>query len=235
MQLPEFLATPLGIHIKKAIGLFHVHGHIKECFARYAPTFIKGSGMLAGEVIETLWSPLNHTASSARTMTWYHRQEYLDSHMGDSNWKKMIGMCMWDHSSYLRLYYSLLVASTLLKRWKTAVVQEKESRMYFKELCASVGPEKTEEWTKLEEQMQLEREENIAVMDQLDVKERQGLWHWLLRYIVTKYLGTFIELTKADMTTLWIRKEFETQSNLLPGSAQWIALGVHISEQQSVQ
>ena len=98
MQLPEFLATPLGIHIKKAIGLFHVHGHIKECFARYAPTFIKGSGMLAGEVIETLWSPLNHTASSARAMTWYHRQEYLDSHMSDSNWKKLIGMCEPGHS-----------------------------------------------------------------------------------------------------------------------------------------
>ena len=93
MQLPDFLATPLGLKIKKAIGLFHVHGHVKQCFARYAPTFIKGSGMLAGEIIETLWSPLNHTASSARTMTWHHRQEYLDSHMGDSNWKKLIAMC----------------------------------------------------------------------------------------------------------------------------------------------
>ena len=79
--------------IVPGIGLFHVHGHVKQCFARYAPTFIRSAGMLAGEVIETLWSPLNHTASSARTMTWYHRQEYLDSHMGDSNWKKLIGMC----------------------------------------------------------------------------------------------------------------------------------------------
>ena len=98
-QLPEFLSTPLGLSIKKAIGLFHVHGHVKECFARYAPTFIKGSGMLAGEVIETLWSSLNHTATSARTMTWYHRQEYLDSHMGDSNWKKLVQMCKLYHDS----------------------------------------------------------------------------------------------------------------------------------------
>ena len=123
---------------------------------------------------------------------------------------------------------------TLLKRWKNAVVQEKESRLYFEELCASVGPEKTEEWTKLEERMQMEREENIAIMDQLDVTERQGSWHWYVRDIVTKHLDTFIELTKADMTTLWIRKEFETHSKLLPGSAQWIALGVHVCEQQSV-
>ena len=93
------LRMPPGLTILRGIGQFHVHGHIKECFARYAPTFIKGSGMLAGEIIETLWSPLNHTASSARTMTWYHRQEYLDSHMADSNWKKLIGMYTSDHYS----------------------------------------------------------------------------------------------------------------------------------------
>ena len=92
LELPDFLGIPEGLMIKKGIGLFHVHGHIKQCFARYAPTFIRGSGMLAGEIIETLWSSLNHTASSARTMSWYHRQEYLDFHMGDSNWKKLIGM-----------------------------------------------------------------------------------------------------------------------------------------------
>ena len=105
MQLPEFLSIPLGLTIKKAIGLFHVHGHVKECFARYAPTFIKGSGMLAGEIIETLWSPLNHTANSARTMTWYHRQEYLDSHMGASNWKKLIAMCKYNR--YLRFCHAI--------------------------------------------------------------------------------------------------------------------------------
>ena len=88
-QVPEYLNIPENLQIKKAIGLFHVHGHVNQCFARYAPTFIRGAGMLVGEIIETLWSPLNHTASSARSMSWYHRQEYLDAHMGDSNWKKL--------------------------------------------------------------------------------------------------------------------------------------------------
>ena len=82
--------------------------------------------------------------------------------------------------------------------------------------------------------MQNEREDDIRVMDQLDVTERQGLWRQRTLHIVIKQLDHFIELTKNDMTTLWIRKEFETQSKLLPGSAKWIALGVHISEQQSV-
>lgn len=92
MQVSDFLSLPRDLNVKRGIGLFHVHGHVKECFARYAPTFIRGAGNVDGEIIETLWSPLNHTASSARSMSWYHRQEYLDMHMGDSNWKKLVGM-----------------------------------------------------------------------------------------------------------------------------------------------
>ena len=70
----------------------------------------------------------------------------------------------------------MYLAATLFKRWKVAVVQERESRTYFEDLCTSVGPEKTREWTELEERMQTERENDIQVMDQLDVAERQGLW-----------------------------------------------------------
>lgn len=83
-----------NLNIKRGIGLFHVHGHMKECYARYAPTFIPGAGMLDGEIIETLWHILNYTASSARAMSWFHRQEYLDCHIGDSNWKKLTRMGM---------------------------------------------------------------------------------------------------------------------------------------------
>ena len=93
-EMAGFLSLPDGMKMKKGIGLFHVHGHIKECFARYAPTFIPGAGMLDGEIVETLWNPLNHTSSSARAMTWHHRQEYLDIHMADSNWLKLTGLGM---------------------------------------------------------------------------------------------------------------------------------------------
>ena len=86
---PDFLSLPPDLILKRGIGLFHVHGHVKECYPRYAPTFIRGAAMMDGEVIETLWHVLNHTASSTRAMSWYHRQEYLDAHMADSNWKKM--------------------------------------------------------------------------------------------------------------------------------------------------
>lgn len=92
--LSHLLSLRDDLNIKRGIGLFHVHGHIKECYPRYAPTFIKGAGMVDGEIIETLWHILNDTASSARAMSWCHRQEYLDIHMRDSNWKKLTRMGM---------------------------------------------------------------------------------------------------------------------------------------------
>ena len=63
-----------------------------------------------------------------------------------------------------------------------AIVQAEESRAYFQGLCESVGPEKTKEWTELEERMQIERDVNISIMDQLDVAERQGSYYKYIRY-----------------------------------------------------
>ena len=74
--------------IQFGIGLFHVHGHQNSCYCRFAPTFIDGAAMVDGEVIESLWEPLNHIAGSTRAMTYFHRQETIDLHMNDSNWKK---------------------------------------------------------------------------------------------------------------------------------------------------
>src|SRR5882757_8327530 len=50
---------PAGLDIDRAIGLFHVHGHKAECFYRFASSFIPGAGMVAGEIIESLWATLN--------------------------------------------------------------------------------------------------------------------------------------------------------------------------------
>jgi hypothetical protein len=53
-----YLTFPQAVHILQAIGLFHDHGHIDPCYARFAPTFIPGAGMVDGEILETLRSPI---------------------------------------------------------------------------------------------------------------------------------------------------------------------------------
>ena len=67
-----------------------------------------------------------------------------------------------------------LPANALFKRWKVAEKEAKESQRYFHDLCEGVGAEKTKLWTELEEQMQIQREDDIRVMDQLDIKDRKG-------------------------------------------------------------
>ncbi|KIN95757.1 hypothetical protein M404DRAFT_165012, partial [Pisolithus tinctorius Marx 270] len=86
----ELIDIPSLLRIIPGIGIWHVHGHKKECYARYAPLFIKGAGWVDGEIIETLWSVLNVASTSARGMTSPHRQELLDFQMNDSNFMKMI-------------------------------------------------------------------------------------------------------------------------------------------------
>jgi hypothetical protein len=83
---------PAGLDIDSAIGLFHVHGHKDICFFRYATLFIPGAGVVAGEILESLWAPLNAVTPAMRTATLAHRAEIMDDHMTDSNNKKALGM-----------------------------------------------------------------------------------------------------------------------------------------------
>ncbi|KAF7971669.1 hypothetical protein HWV62_20644 [Athelia sp. TMB] len=84
------LHFPGHLKILRAIGLFHVHGHQDDCFAKFAPTYVPGAGLVDGEILETLWAILNHVSGSARSQATSFRRETLDSHMNDSNWKKLI-------------------------------------------------------------------------------------------------------------------------------------------------
>jgi len=83
---------PSSLEIDRAIGLFHVHAHKEECFYRFASSFIPGAGIVAGEILESLWSRLNLITTSTRTATLAHRAEVIDDHASDSNHKKALGI-----------------------------------------------------------------------------------------------------------------------------------------------
>ena len=83
---------PIELEIDRAIGLFHVHAHKEECFYQFASTFIPGSGIVAGEILESLWSRLNAISTATQTATLAHRAEVIDDHASDSNHKKALGI-----------------------------------------------------------------------------------------------------------------------------------------------
>lgn len=89
-QKSNFLSWPKGLELYVAVGKFHLGAHKDDCFSRFTLNYMKGSGHLDGEILETLWSFLNKAAGPTRVMTKAHRQEVLDDLMQDSNWKKML-------------------------------------------------------------------------------------------------------------------------------------------------
>ncbi|KAG1823310.1 hypothetical protein EV424DRAFT_1472051 [Suillus variegatus] len=66
------LSIPAGMEIVPGIGLWHVHGHQDKCYVRYASTFIAGAARIDGEIMETLWAPLNIISPSVRGMSTPH-------------------------------------------------------------------------------------------------------------------------------------------------------------------
>jgi hypothetical protein len=87
-----YLSIRPNLTIDELIGLFHIHGHQDKCFTRHAPNFVPNAGQVDGEILETLWAPLNEVSGSTRGMAKFHRRETLDDHMNDSNWKKLVNM-----------------------------------------------------------------------------------------------------------------------------------------------
>ena len=94
MKSPE-LSLSSNLELRTGIGLFHIHGHQDSCLPRFSPSFISGARQIDGEIIETLWAPLNNISRSLRGMSLAHRQEVLDAHMNHSNWKKLVRIGMY--------------------------------------------------------------------------------------------------------------------------------------------
>jgi hypothetical protein len=67
-----YLSVPRNISIKKAISLFHIHGHQDDCFSKYLLNFILGISQVDGKIIEILWSQLNEVLESTRSMSTFH-------------------------------------------------------------------------------------------------------------------------------------------------------------------
>lgn len=148
------LLDRIGIHlppeliIEAAIGLFHVHAHKEQCFFQYAPTFIPGTGIVAGEILESLWSSLNSISPMSRTATLAHRAETLDDHATDSNHKKLIGMVPSLCRSYLR-----------------AVDMLDHAQLYYHNLTEEAGQTAVEMWTEDIVKAERDRRTDVRVME----------------------------------------------------------------------
>ncbi|KAG9311341.1 hypothetical protein JVU11DRAFT_8443 [Chiua virens] len=102
---------------------FHLPAHVAECQWKYSFNFIKGVGRTDGEAPERAWSMLNAAASSTKEMGPGHQRDTLDDLIGDTNWKKFIG-----------------IGESILLKLKEAVPERSEHREILCELedCLSM-------------------------------------------------------------------------------------------------
>ncbi|KAH9023351.1 hypothetical protein EDB85DRAFT_1870789, partial [Lactarius pseudohatsudake] len=151
---PE-LSLSDSLQLRTGIGLFHIHGHQDSCLPCFSPSYIPGAKQVDGEIIETLWAPLNNVSRSIRGMSLAHRQEVLDAHMNHSNWKKMVRIGP-SHSF-----------PSLLKRWKRMDTGIDLSADILDTLNRRFKT-KTKRWLKAAKHAQSSRHEDPTVMDIYD-------------------------------------------------------------------
>ncbi|KAG2058517.1 hypothetical protein BDR06DRAFT_1030067 [Suillus hirtellus] len=141
------------LEITTGIGLWHVHGHQDSCYVRYASNFIQGTARIDGEIMETLWAPLNIISPAARGMGTPHQKECLDYQMNDCNFMKMIRM-----------------TKLLCQKYKEATKGVAESNIAFEQLDDMADADKVKDWEAQERLVHEWWQHDPTVMDIYEVQ-----------------------------------------------------------------
>jgi len=86
----EGLQGPEDIKLNYLIGKFHLGCHKDECWARYTLDLLMGAGRHDGEILERLWSELNKSKSTIRSLSESHREEHVDELLQNNNVQKLV-------------------------------------------------------------------------------------------------------------------------------------------------
>ena len=160
-----YLKIPEGISIVPAVGKWHLGAHVPECFPKYSLNFVEGIGQVDGEILETLWWPIDKVAGITRATSKAHRQEVLDDNMYDSNWKKWVGIG--EFFLFLPVGGSLYILSavaSLCKKYQKAKTSVETMNSAVDELTKSIGNNHwISEWKRLEEVAKTKRGEALMI------------------------------------------------------------------------
>jgi hypothetical protein len=163
---------PPGLEIDRGIGLFHVHDHKEVCFFRYASTFIPGAGVVAGEILESLWAGLNKISPAARTATLAHRAEMIDDHAADSNFKKTIGIgknSLSDPGAGAGI--DIFSAAAISDRFIQAREMARQANDYYHKMSSTISQTFLNTWEAAIQSAERHRVSDPSVMDMLGAQD----------------------------------------------------------------
>ncbi|KAJ8494654.1 hypothetical protein ONZ45_g13163 [Pleurotus djamor] len=204
-----YLKHPPG-RIQYAVGKFHLGAHVESCYAKYSLNYVLGAGQTDGEVLETLWAPLNKIAGSTRAMTLGHRQEVLDDAIYDSNWKKLT-----------------LLASSLVKKWNRAVTTCQEMEEAYEDLRSRIDLNLLTEWDAEGARAISERGEALSVFDVVEPNGRTTS-----NYVVFQVNLIFGLVPSVSAVRLELSMKELRSKRYLVGGAAVITEGMAIQESQ---
>jgi hypothetical protein len=78
-----------------AVPALHVQGHKDACMYLYSSAYMDCTAHFHGETAEQPWIEANQVGAHVRQMNNGHRQDTLNDHNEDWNWKKTMSQCWW--------------------------------------------------------------------------------------------------------------------------------------------
>lgn len=81
-----------AVDIRFLVPKFHLPAHMEKCHQDFSFNYAPHVGRTDGEAPERGWANINGLAYSTREMGPGSRQDTVEDHFGDWNWKKIIAM-----------------------------------------------------------------------------------------------------------------------------------------------
>ena len=83
-----------AVDLRFLVPKFHLPAHTEKCHRDFSFNYATHVGRTDGEAPERGWANINGLAYSTREMGPGSRQDTIEDHLGDWNWKKTIAMGM---------------------------------------------------------------------------------------------------------------------------------------------
>ncbi|KAK7451671.1 hypothetical protein VKT23_012348 [Stygiomarasmius scandens] len=170
------------------IPLVHVQNHADICMYMYASVYKPCVGRFIGETAEMLWPELNQIGGATRQMTPGRREDTIIFHMTYWNFRKQ-------NNTATTLYNDLVAAIQLYR----------DHRDHFLGVCEALGPEKVNEYNKLNRSPQIDPKnkkffKSVYAYDQSKAPSRDQLLDTLKHSTETKQCGP-TELSVGEIAT----------------------------------
>ncbi|KAF8326255.1 hypothetical protein F5887DRAFT_900090 [Amanita rubescens] len=88
----EWPINSSDVHLRFLVPKFHLPAHIHKCHQDFSFNYTPNVGRTEGEAPERGWSKINALSYSTKEMGPGSRQDTIEDHFNDMNWKKVIGI-----------------------------------------------------------------------------------------------------------------------------------------------